>query len=134
LYRESDALFLAYVVENLQDIAIAFYDMDLAHYFTLSSYTWNAASQYTVQKLELVTYPEMYPFFELGLHGGISMISTRYASANDKFQRTYNAYVEDSYIIPCDCNNLYGFGMQEMMPISNIKWLKKSLVKNYIGQ
>jgi hypothetical protein len=77
-----------------------FYDIDPANnYFTLPNFAWHAMLKMTEIKLEQLTDVNMYNFCEKGLRGGTSMISHRYAKANNKYMKDYNPEDISSYII-----------------------------------
>ena len=65
-------------------------------------------------------------FIESGLRGGVSMITQRYAEANNKYMKSYNKNKESSYIIYLDANNLYGWAMSQYLPISGYEWCNKT--------
>lgn len=131
LYLKVDTILLADVMENFRSIAISNYSLDPAHYITLSGYTWSCALKYTGTILEQLCDVEMYEFFEAGIRGGVSMISTRFATANNKYMNeSYDKNKPDSYIIPFDCNNLYGFILKSKLPTGKFKWLDDEKVRN----
>ena len=41
-------------------------------------------------KLELITDPDIYIFFEKGTRGGISYISNRYSKANNRYLKSFD--------------------------------------------
>ena len=51
----------------------------------------------------------MYLFIENGLRGGISYIAKRYAEANNKQMKNYDAKRPSKFITYLDMNNLYGW-------------------------
>ena len=59
-----------------------------------------------LKKLELVSDPDMYMFFEKGLIGGIPYISYRYRKATNKHLKSYDPKEESKYIIYLDVNNM----------------------------
>ena len=59
-------------------------------------------------KIELISDPDMFIFFEEGMKGGISYISNRYSKANNKCLKSYDPKEESKHIIYLDANNLYG--------------------------
>ena len=76
----------------------------------------------TKVKLELISDPDMYIFFEKGTRGEISYISNRYSKANNTFLKSYDPKQESKHIIYLDTNNLYGYAMSKFLPI-RFKWI-----------
>ncbi len=100
LYLKMDVLLLADVFENFRNVALANYCLDPALYLTTPSLTWDACLKYTRVELELITDPEIFLFFESGMRGGISVISNRYARANNPYLKPddYDISQPNSYI------------------------------------
>ena len=65
-----------------------------------------------------------YLFIEKGLRGGISMVSKRFAKANNKYLQDYDPEQPTSFIQYLDANNLYGWAMSQPLPTGNFKWSK----------
>ena len=59
-----------------------------------------------LKKLELISDPDMYMFFEKGLIGGVPYISYRYRKVTDKHLKSYDPKEESKYIIYLDVNNM----------------------------
>ena len=62
------------------------------------------------------------------MRGGISTVcEKRYAKANNKYmdEKSFDPDLALSYIIYLDANNQYGWAMNQPLPTSNFKWLKK---------
>ena len=57
-------------------------------------------------KLELLTDPDMYIFFEKGTGGGMSYISNRYSKANNKYLKSDDPKQELKHITYLEANNL----------------------------
>ena len=86
--------------------------------------SWDAMLKMTKIKLELVTDPDMYIFFEKGTKCGISYVSNRYSKANNlKYLKSYDPKQESKHIIYLDANNLYGYAKSQLFPISGFKWI-----------
>ena len=63
---------------------------------------------------------------ENGIHGEISVISERHATANLHTLPTYDPTQETSHLIYLDANNLYGFAMSQYLPTSNFRWVPEN--------
>jgi hypothetical protein len=127
LYLKMDTVLLADVFENFRDLSMRTYGLDPAHYLTTPSLTWDACLKHTNVDLELITDPEMFLFFESAMRGGISVISNRYARANNPYLKPED-YVSDqphSYISYLDANNLYGWAMSQYLPVDTFCRKKK---------
>ena len=74
-------------------------------------------------KLELITDPDMYMFFENVTRGGISYISNRCNKVNNKYLRSYDPKQKSKHIIYWDTNNLYVYAMSKFLPTSGFKWV-----------
>ena len=66
---------------------------------------------------------ENYEFIESTIRGGISMICTGYAEANNKLLKPYDASNSTSYIIYLDANNSYGHSMMQLLPTELLDWV-----------
>ena len=75
----------------------------------------------TIVKLELISDPDMYIFFEKGMRGGVSYISNRYSKANNKYLKSYDPKQESKYIIYLEAINLYGYAMSKFLSTSGFK-------------
>jgi hypothetical protein len=123
LYLKTDVLLLTDIFENFRNVAMKFYDLDPANgYFTLPNFAWHAMLKMTKVELEQLTNVDMYNFCEKGLRGGTSLISHRYAKANNKYMNDYNPDDVSSYIMYLDANNLYGHAMSRSLPYGGFKW------------
>lgn len=128
LYLKSDVLLLNGVFERFRDQCMDTYGLDPAHFYTCPGLAWSAALKVSGCKLELITEDnaEAYLFIESGLRGGISQISNRLATANNKhLENTYDHEKESSYLIYQDCNNLYGLALSMSLPIGDFKFLNE---------
>ena len=123
-YLKSDVLLLADVFETFRNKIKASHELDPAHYITLPSYSWDAMLHHTKIELELLTDYEMLCMVEAG-RGGISVISHRYAKANNPYlgEDKYDPNLVNSYIIYLDSNNLYGGSMEEYLLYRGFQWL-----------
>ena len=99
IYLITDTLLLACVFENFRKICLNAYKLDPAHYYTAPGLAWDAMLRMTGIKLELITDIDMYLLVESGIRGGISMISNKYAKANNPYTPDYNPNRENNYIV-----------------------------------
>jgi len=124
LYLKTDVLLLSDVFENFRNTCQNYYGLDPCHYYTSPGLAWSAALKMTGVHLELLTDPDMYLFFEQGVRGGISMVSNKFAAANNPLiPETYDSTKPNSYIMYTDCNNLYGKAMCEPLPHGYFTWV-----------
>lgn len=123
LYVKTDVLLLADVFENFRSLSLDYYEIDPAHLYTGPGFAWQACLKMTGVKLELLTDINMHLFLESGIRGGVSMISNRYAEANNVYMDNYERGKKSKYIMYWDCNNLYGTAMIESLPTSDFRWL-----------
>ena len=124
LYLKCDVLLLADVFEAFRLMCIKNYDLDPCHYFTSPGFSWDAMLKMTDAKIECFQegQEDMLEMIEKNMRGGVSMISNRYAKANNKYMKEYNPNEPSSYIMYLDANNLYGWAMSQYLPTGNYKW------------
>jgi hypothetical protein len=78
------------VFENFRSTCLKTYKLDPAHYFTAPGLSFDALFKITEIELDFLNDPDMILLIEKGIRGAVSMISRRYAKANNK-------YVPESY-------------------------------------
>ena len=83
LYVAIGSMLLADVFENFRKVCQEKYGLDPAHYYSAPGLSWDALLKKTGVELELLTDMDMYLMIERGMRGGISMVSKRYAKANN---------------------------------------------------
>ena len=132
LYLKTDVLLLADVFENFRKISLKYYKLEPCHYFTLPGLTWDVCLKMTKQELQLLTDYDMLMVIEKGIRGGISHISKRYASANNKYMKDFDETKPSTFIQYLDANNLYAWAMTQKLPTHGFKWIdvnKSSVLK-----
>ena len=103
------------------------YDLDPAWYYIAPGLTWDACLKMTGFQLELLFDMEMLLMNEQGIRGGVSMISTRYAKANNKYMgEKFNPNEKSIFIQYLDANNLYGWAMSVPLPVRGFKWMDET--------
>ena len=122
LYLETDTKLLAEVFETFRALSLKDYDIDPCHVLSLPGLTWQAMLKFTGVEMDLIRDETMHLLIEEGIRGGVSMITTKYSKANNKYMSEYDPNQESKYIIYLDCNALYSTAMMEPMPHSNFKW------------
>ena len=102
------------------------YELDPAWYLIAPGLAWDAAFKVINVELELLKDPQML-MIEKGIRGGISLISNRFARANDKYMcEAYDETKPTKYIIelnttlPANAKN--EFQADEQLLFSEILW------------
>ena len=124
LYLWQDVFLLADIFEQFRSVCLKNYELDPAHYYTVPGLAWDAALKFTKIKLDTVHDIEIHQFLEKGMRGGISMITTRYAKANNPHLEDHDPEKPILYIIYLDANNLYGYAMIQYLPTGEFQWVK----------
>ena len=123
LYLKIDVLLLADVFENFRKTCLKHYKLDPCHYYAAPGLSWDACLKETKQNLELLKDYDMLMMFERGIRGGITHISKRYASANNKYMKDFDKTKPSTFIQYLDANNLYGWAMSQKLPTHGFKWI-----------
>ena len=124
LYFRTDVLLLADVFENFRNTCLLQYKLDPAHYYSSPGMSWDALLRITGVELELLTDYDQHLFIEKGIRGGISMVSKRYAKANNPEIEGYDPEKQKSYLLYLYANNLYGWAMSQPLPKGGFQWEK----------
>ena len=131
LYLMTDVLLLSCVFEEFRNICLHHYNLDPAWYYTTPGLAWDACLKMTKVELELLHDQDMLLMIEKGTFGGVSMISTRYGKANNKYMEEYNPNKPSTYIQYLDANNLYGWAMSKPLPTHGFKWMCQSKMNDW---
>jgi len=122
LYLKTDVLLLADVFENFRNVCIKNYELDPAWYYTAPGLVWDACLKKTGVQFELLSDPDLLLMIEQGIRGGVSMISKRYAKANNKYMgEKFNPNEKSKFIQYLGANNLYGWAMSLPLPVRGFK-------------
>ena len=123
LYLLSDVLLLADIFEKFRCDSQALYGLEPVHYYSLPGLSWDAMMKHSGVELELIRDIDMYEMVEKGIRGGISMISRRYAKANDpRMGDAYDPSQPTTTLLYMDANSLYPGAMCEKLPVDQFEW------------
>jgi hypothetical protein len=124
LYLKTDVLLLADAFEAYRRDCKKNFGLDPCHFFTAPGLSWAAWLKMTGAVVECFKegQEDMLEMVQSGMRGGISMISTRYAKANNKYMKDFDEKEEISYIIYNDANNLYATSMVKYLPTGDYSW------------
>jgi len=131
LYLKTDVLLLADVFETFRKKWMKNYSLDPANYYTLPGLSWQSALKMTGVKLQLLTDPTMWLFFEQSIRGGLTMVSCRHAKANNSYLDNYDPSKPTSYLMYVDANNLYGLSMSRPLAVGNFRWLSEGEIEHF---
>jgi hypothetical protein len=123
MYLKIDVLGLADVFEHYRDTTMEAYGLDPVHYYTAPGLFKDAMLKLTGAKPELMTDQDMYTMCEAGIRGGMSVVSHRYAKANNKYLRDYDVTKPSSYLQYYDQNALYAGVMTGKLPYKDYKMM-----------
>ena len=88
-----DVLLLAVIFERFRSKCLETYKLDPAFYLSAAQLSFDAALKKTNAHLDLISDPAMFTIIDSGIRGGISMISNRYAHANNAHAHERNTLV-----------------------------------------
>ena len=131
VYLKSDVLLLADVFESFRNMAMGTYKLDPAHYFTAPGFSWDSMLKYTGVELDLLNDPDMYLMVESGIRGGVSMITKKFAKANNPYIDDYNPAKPINYLMYLDANNLYGWAMSQKLPENEFDWMTEQQLETF---
>ena len=83
MYLQLDMLILADFFERFRHMCLTHYKLDPLHYYTTPGLSWDVALRMSGVNLELITDRIIYDLVDTSIRGGVSMISTRHAKANN---------------------------------------------------
>ncbi|XP_053207020.1 uncharacterized protein LOC128391197 [Panonychus citri] len=127
IYLKTDVVLLTAVFENFRKMALTSFGIDPLHHFSSPGLTWAAALKTTAIELQIFSDVDMLLMIESGIRGGLTMVSKRYAKANDPELPAYNPEEPNSKILYLDVNNLYGYAMSQYLPVDGYEWSDKPL-------
>lgn len=130
LYLKTDVLLLSEVFENFREICLKSYHLDHINFYTSPGLAWEAMLKMTKVKLQLLDDIDMVLMIEQGIRGGVSMISKKYAKANNPMVSDYAPSKPITWLsYYLDMNNLYGTSMSMPLPERNFAWCTQDQVE-----
>ena len=115
---------MADIFERFRQIARETYKLDPAHYLSAPQLSFDAAKLITRVNYELLSDTAMHYMVDEGIRGGVAMITTRFARANNPLVPGFDQTKPTSWIKGLDANNLYGWAMSQYLPLSDFEWLE----------
>ena len=98
--------------------------LDPCNYYTTAGIAGDAMYKFSGAEIELISNEGMYNHIMDAVCGGISMISHRFAQANNvelKKSGLYDESKENSYILYLDANSLYPSAIVQPLPTEGFK-------------
>ena len=84
--------------KRFRNVCLQHYKLDPAWYYSAPGVFWDAMLKLTEVDLELLSDYDMLMMVEKGIRGGISMITTTYAKAVNKYMKKYQSSPQADYI------------------------------------
>ena len=122
----ADVLLLADIFERFRQIARETYMLDPAHYLSAPQMSFDAVKLIIRVNYELLSETALYYLIDEGIRGGVAMITTRFARANNPLVAEYDPSKPTSWIKGLDANNLYGYAMSQYLPLTDFTWLDQA--------
>ena len=131
-------IYIKSVVCILTDVFVAFcelfiqdYGLDPKHYITLPSYSFDCMLRFTSIQLQLMTCADMVLFVESFIRGGISVVTSRLATANNPLIKGYDVTKPTSYVNYFNAVNLHGATMIKQLPVSDFRFLNDDGIASF---
>ena len=99
LHFKCGVLLLADVFEKFRNNSLKNCGLCPSDYLSAAGLIWDAMLKITKIKLELVSDPVIYIFFDKGTRCGISYISNRYSKAKNKYLKSYDPKQESKHMV-----------------------------------
>ena len=120
VHLQLDVLLLTDFFEKFRKTCLSYYKFDPAHYYTTPGLAWDAALRMSKITLELITDVDIYNMIDTSIRGGVSMMLTRHAKANNPSLSSYDPELPRRDLIYLDTNNLYGHAMSLYLPTGGV--------------
>ena len=113
---------MADVFENFRSLSLKEYKLDPCHYYSAPGLSWDACLKLTKAKIPTLFDRDIHDMIQSGIRGGVSVISHRYAKANNQQVPDYDPKIAPNNLVYIDANNLYGFSMSQDLPCDEFEW------------
>ena len=107
------------------------YNLDPVHYVSSPSMAFDGMLKISEIELDFLDSMEKVEFLEGGIRGGISVVSHRFARANNEYMENYDPLKPKKYLIYLDANSLYSTAMLYKLPARNFRFLNKEEISNF---
>ncbi|CAG8771916.1 22015_t:CDS:2, partial [Dentiscutata erythropus] len=116
-------------LERFHKLMKSKFELDIAHYVSLSSFAENALYKTTGQEIELFTDDNIYLFCEKGIRGGILIVSNRQVEANNLQHSDFVSETEEAmkklytWLLYVDANALYTGAIMQYISTGGHRWI-----------
>ena len=131
VHVKTDTCLLSDIVTAFCKLSMQDYGLDPKHYITLPSYSFDCMLRFTSIQLELICEPDMALFVESSIRGGISVVTSRLATANNPLVEGYDVTKPTSYVNYFDAVNLYGASMCKLLPVGDFRFLSDEEIASF---
>jgi hypothetical protein len=126
-YNQFDVLLTAAVFCKFRQALFADWELDIAHFQSISGFSWACALKMKKVPVERIRCAEVYKFVMASQLGGLAFTNVRFAQANNKHLPAFNQSLPESYLLNFDINSCYlGIQRDWKMPTGNFKFLTKA--------
>lgn len=115
LYCKIDTILLVEIIWKFRNEILSDSSLDICNYISLPQLSMDMFLKRTNIEIELLTDSDMLNFIQNSIRGGMSFINQRHVITN-----------EEESMIYIDANNLYGWAMEQNLPLNNYKWEHES--------
>ena len=117
--------------EKFIKTCLDYHNLHPYYYFSAPGLTFDTMLKMTGVKLQTISDINVHLFIEKCMRSSISNICKRYALATNKYLKHYDRNKVSTFIMYWDVNNLYGWAMNQPLPISDFDFLTKKEIKNF---
>ena len=127
---------LSDVFEHFRSLCLKEYNLDPTYYISRPGLAFDTMLKVTKAKIELLADIDMVLMTEKAIRGGLMQAVKKHAIANNKYLPSYDKTKKNVFLQYLDANNLYGYAMNQKLPLDGYKWDNVSIftnefVKNY---